>query len=363
MLYPLTLGICLLASTVLPASAAFSSLYVFGDALSATDDTNNPAPGTISPTNYFGLRWSNGRVWVEVLAQRQGMYFNDSQNVSYFDHNSSNVVMDLQNFVPPADVTNDLFIVWVCNADTYDVANSAVVTSSMWTNAINQSQTNHWQIITNLYAMGVRSLLMPNAVDISKVPAFNQSPYTSVNTKGCIAYDAAFSNTISQARTAYPDLTIYAPDFFWLLNNVLTNAAHYGLTNALGGGYSIGALIASAYGFPVATTNGFGTNFVYWDDKNPTAKFHAVIADVAQQIISPVQVGSISSAAGTNLLNIVNYPAGLDGFVDGVTNLVQTNWTSVQNFSSTNTTQSVFVPITGPKWFYRLRFPYAWSWP
>ena len=34
--------------------------------------------------------------------------------------------------------------------------------------AINQSQTNHLQIITNLYAKGVRTLILPNAVDISE---------------------------------------------------------------------------------------------------------------------------------------------------------------------------------------------------
>ena len=33
--------------------------------------------------------------------------------------------------------------------------------------ANNQSQTNHLQIITNLYAKGVRTLILPNAVDIS----------------------------------------------------------------------------------------------------------------------------------------------------------------------------------------------------
>lgn len=320
------------------------------------DDTSYPAPGG---NQYYGLRWSNGRVWAEVLAQRQGLSLANSNNYSYFDHNSSNLLQQLSSFVAPTDASNDLFVVWVCNSDTYD-ASYGNYTAKQWTNAINRAQTNYLQIITNLYAQGVRSLILPNVVDISEVPAFNHSPNANINTSGCIAYNTAFSNTINQARALYPDLAIYAPDFFALLNNVLANATYYGLTNALLGGYTVAAL--QLYGSQ-ANTNGSGTNFVFWDSLNPTAKFHAVIADVAQQIISSVQISQITSLAGSNRLDIVNYPAGLDGFVDGITNLVQTNWTSVQNFSSTNTTQSVFVPITGPKWFYRLRFPYAWSWP
>ena len=44
-----------------------------------------------------------------------------------------------------------------------------------WTNAINQSLTNHWNIITNLYyAKGARTLVMPNAVDITEIPEYDK---------------------------------------------------------------------------------------------------------------------------------------------------------------------------------------------
>ena len=31
-------------------------------------------------------------------------------------------------------------------------------------------------------------------------------------------------------------------------------------------------------------------NYIFWDQQDPTAKFHEIIADVAQQIISPAQI-------------------------------------------------------------------------
>jgi phospholipase/lecithinase/hemolysin len=378
---------------VLPANAAFKSLYVFGDALSATAD------GTGSL--YYAGRDSNGRVWVEVLAQRQGLIFDNAKNNSYYDHNSAITVTDVKKFTAPADVANDLFIVWVCNADTFDATTADPhLTQTQWQAAINQAQTNHIQIITNLYAKGVRTLILPNAVDISKIPAFNAgTTLTNVEHAGCVAYNAAFSNTINRARSLCPGLKIYTPDFFTLLNNVLTNAASYGLTNTLSAkGFSIDALTA-LYAAATVQLNGPGTNYIFWDGQDPTAKFHAVIADVVQQSISPVQIGGIVAFNGSNRLDVVNVPVGLNGFVEGCTNLGAANWTSLTNITSAATAQSVFVPtpptltntVVSPAYsqtggkvssadqtglpepggavvvtaleFYRLHFPYAWNWP
>jgi phospholipase/lecithinase/hemolysin len=379
-----------------PAKAAFSSLYVFGDTLSATADS----AVTASPY-YFGLRDSNGRVWVEVLAQRQGLIFDNSKNSSYWDHNSSLLAGELNKFTPPVDVGNDLFIVWVCNADTFDAASTAINSQitdpkallSQFTSANILAQANELQIILNLYNKGVRTLVLPNAVDISEIPAFNQGNLTSVLRPGCIDYNARFATTINQARSLCPGLTIYTPDFYTLLNNVLANPAYYGLANALSGGFSIDALDDPSLGD--LSLNGKGANYVFWDPQDPTAQFHEVIADVAQQIISPVSISKLTVGKGNNQLDVVNMPLGLAGFVEGSTNLVQANWTPVANFNSTSLAQSIFVnapplppstPASGgtgpvdtnpndpsqggtyippynPSQTYRLHFPYSWSWP
>ena len=384
-LFQFIFGILLFGLIVLPAQAAFKALYVFGDSLSST--TDNSYVGSL----YYGQRDSNGRVWIEVLAQRQGLIYDATKNNSYWNHTSAQVVTDVQNFTAPTNVANGLFVVWVCNADTFDAA-SVPDNSAQWIAANIQSQANHLQIITNLYAKGVRNLILPNAVDISEIPAFNAgTAWTGIEHAGCVDYNTRFSNTINQARALCPGLTIYAPDFFSLMNNVLTNAASYGLTNALANGYSIDAIDASyrvPKNFPPAVINGYGTNFIFWDPQDPTAKFHEVIADVVQQIISPVQISQITALTGSNRLDVVNMPVGLNGFVDNSTNLTQASWTAIQSITSTNTTQSVFVltpvitntssgfvsadqiglppggtPVLTALQFYRLHFPYAWNWP
>jgi phospholipase/lecithinase/hemolysin len=235
-----------------------------------------------------------------------------------------------------------------------------------WTNAINQSLTNHYMAVTNLYAKGVRTLIMPNAVDITEVPQYDSLIMSSPAVRNFIRqqvvnFNTAFVATLNRAKTNCPSLAIYVPNFFDLLDNVLTNAAAYGLTNALSSGVSIDALDDSSLNNKAL--NGSGTNYIFWDRTDPTAKLHAVLADIAEQLISPAQITNLTLLNGNSQLGVASLPIGLNGFVDGTANLAPANWTSVTNVVSTNATQTIIVPVSGPMQFYRLHFPYAWSWP
>jgi phospholipase/lecithinase/hemolysin len=379
-----TVEVLLFGAIVFPAQAAFTSLYIFGDSVSAT--TSGPG-GTL----FYGNRYSNGRVWVEVLAQELGLpnnywystngsnqvsYTNLSasttnwsysgNNWSYWGDYGSNLVQDVNNFTPPTNANTALFIVWVNDADFVgDMENIYPSTNIVtWTNAINQSLANHWTAITNLYAKGVRTLIMPNAVDITEIPQFDlivSSADKSFIRQRVIDFNAAFTVILSNAMVSLPGLKIYEPDFFALLDNVVANAAAYGLTNALYNGQSIDALEDPS--LTDKSLNGPGANYIFWDYDDPTAKLHAVMADVVQQLISPVQISHITALNSSSQLGVANIPIGLNGFVDGTTNLVPSNWAAVANITSTNATQTVLVPASGPMQFYRLRFPFTWSWP
>lgn len=383
-------------------------MYVFGDGVSTTTNNTSGLP------YYYGNRYSNGRVWVEVLAQRLGLgansttnanWSNSPNNWSYYGQYSWNLMTNLDNFPAPPDANTALFVVWVNDADFVDdIATFSTSTNTAdWNNAINESLNNHWQIISSLYAKGARTIVMPDAVDITEIPQFdgiivNDPPVRTFIRQEVINFNTGFTSLVKQAEGTFPGLTIYEPDFFSLLDSVVTNSAAYGLTNVLYDGtstYAVGYLQNTSL-------NGPGTNFIFWDPTDPTAKVHEIMADTVKQMIAPAQIGQLTvlgnpAATTTNRLDLVNVPVGLNGILDGSTNGCHA-WATVTNFTSTGTNQSVFVtappmpPVILPSGTgslypgapsqpsndqgaqtnnispgimqcYRLRFPFTWSWP
>jgi hypothetical protein len=356
-LFRLIVLVLLSGPAALPAKADFSSLYVWGDGVTSTTTTSN------QPTAYYyGKRYCNGRVWAEVLAQRQGVTLSANNNKSYLWHTSDILVTDANQF-SATDASSALFVIWVNDADfvwdmTYIYPS---VDPTAWNNAINSSLNHHSQAITTLYGKGARTFVMPNAVDTTKVPYYGglilyPSDATFIRQK-VIAFNTGLASLANQLRATLPGIRIIVPDFFSLLDNMLANPSYYGLRNPYTGAYALNDGYTSLSNAP-------GTTYVFWDYQDPTAKAQEVMADLTQQLLSPAQISNVVALKGSNRLDVLNNPGGLGGFVDGKTNLSSGNWTlGLTNFISTNATQSIFVQTSGQPQFYRLRFPLSWTWP
>jgi phospholipase/lecithinase/hemolysin len=342
-------------SVVLPAQAAFSSLYVFGDGACST--TDNIYGGSL----YYPYTWSNGRIWIQVLAQRQGLTYDSSKNFSYFGNGSPDMLTEISAF-SATDASTSLFVVWVNDADfvnymLYDYP-AYGLDPTRWNNMISSSLANHQTAIQALYSKGARTLVMPNAVDITEVPQYSGMAAGQKNfiRQGVVAFNSSLATIVNQARASLPGLKIYMPNMFALLDDMSAHPANYGLVNP---GYA--ALQSQALN--PWYLNGAGASYLFWDPWGPSAKAHEVLADTVQQLISPVKISNLTWLNGSNRLDLANVPIGLNGFVDRRTNLVSGTWTSVTNVNSTSTAETIFVPASGPQQFYRLRFPFAWSWP
>lgn len=341
-----------------PARATFTSLYAFGDGVCTT--TNSPGGA-----QFYGNRFSNGRVWVEVLAQRQGVNYEANKNWSYFGHDSTALLHNLTNFVAPADLATALCIVWANDADyVYNISNLSPYTTNnlaAWTNAMNRSLSNHFTAVQMLYAKGVRTLVMPNVVDLTKVPFFVNTPAPD---KAFIRqrirdYNSAFTARMNQARGIYPALNLQLPDVYSLLDDIIVRPAVYGVTNALYQGQSIDALSDPA--LSDKSLNGPGRNYIFWEYLDPTAKVHAVLADYVHNLIAPPVLAAVGVTGANAEWQLSQLPVGLSGFLEGTTNFGQ--WSVATNISSTASVQRVSLPLTGSWQAYRLRFPFAWNWP
>lgn len=351
---PFITAVILTGLAVVSGQAAFSSLYSFGDGVSCTANDNSGAPAL-----YYGNRLCNGRIWLEVLAERQGMAFDPNKNHSFWGHYSSALLTNVSAF-SAADASNSLFVVWVCNADFVQAVftvDPPYTSASLpaWTGLLNLSLTNHFAAIQNLYSKGARTLMMPNAVDLTKVPYYGMSPPDAAFVRQRVLdYNVGLTSIVAQAKASLPGLEIYVPDFFANLDNLLAHPANYGLVNP-------GIDAVSNPALPDKSLNGPGAYYVFWDEEDPTAKVHEIMTEIAQQLVSPVSISKITRLTATNKLDLANVPVGLNGLVELSTNLV--NWTTGTAITSTNASQSVLVPTAGARQFHRLRFPYTWAWP
>lgn len=352
------LSVWLLASGPAAFGGAFTSLYAFGDGVCTT--TNGPG----GPF-YHGNRFCNGRVWIEVLCTRLGITYDANKNWSFFGHYSPNLVTNLQNFTPPADAATALFLIWVADADfVYAITQYGPYTTNnlaTWTNAINLSLSNHWAALEVLYQKGARTLIMPNAVDLTRVPFYAGLAVASKTfiRQRIVDFNLQLAALLERARQAWPDLRIVAPDIFQLLEDLVARAADYGLVHALSNGQSVDALSDPA--LLDKSLAGPGANYLFWDYLDPSARAHAVVADVTLQLLSPARITALETSGSNHQLTLSSLPVGLGGWVDASADLL--NWSPGVTVAATNATETVSCPADQPVRFYRLRFPFAWSWP
>jgi phospholipase/lecithinase/hemolysin len=341
------------------AAAGFSSIYVFGDGVSNTNNT--PSGGAL---NYYENRFCNGKVFVEVLAGWQGVTFDTTKNVSNFGNDSAELVTYANGFTDPGDAADSLFIVWANNADYVDfTANEP----EPWTDPVPWNAkaatmiANHVTAITELYDNGARTIVMPNAVDVMLTPFYNvfreeSSADYLLGRQRIINYNAQFKSAMIDLMALKPGLEIILPDTFAFFEQVLADPAAYGMINFDDfntGGFDSGD----------PSLNGAGAQYVFWDDYHPTAKFQMHLAAFIQQAISPVKVNSLTRSGSNVHLQVANIPLGRDGVILGSANL-QPPWAQDAVIDEdVNTTQSFVFPANGPRRFYRVAFPVVWTWP
>jgi phospholipase/lecithinase/hemolysin len=352
----------------LQARAGFSSMYVFGDSLSAVSGggTQYPPPPGISADNYWNGRFSNGQVWVEYLAALQGITFNTNNDYSNFGDATSEVYYNMiyGNYYPPPDLATSLCVYWSACSDCFMLA--LFVGTNSWAADIPDAMSDLNASVGLLYTQGMRTLLLPNSVDISLTPFFThtmselgvfptnglQSLLASLQTN-VIQYNADLAAAIGQMRAQYPGLTIYAADFYTEFNSFISQAGAYGVTTT-----NIDALEDPA--LEDKSFNGPGANYLFWDYLHPTTKVHSFVANYAQQLITPARIRRFSSQGANIELDLENLPIGRVGALESKTNLMtQPNWTAHASILVTNSTQTVFVSTNGLGGgrFFRLNFP------
>lgn len=298
-------GALVLLMTVLPAPAAdFSQLVVFGDSLSDVGNVESitellsplvpPTPGPY----YDHGRFSNGPNYVDRLSASLGLGASvqstaGGTNYAYggtmttgtpFPQNV--VVQDLDDQVTQyltdtlniADPTA-LYVVYVGANDVVSIlgnnqgASEAAAAADRVTSQIDR-----------LYDAGARQFLVPNLPLLGLIPRYSgDSTAAAAANLVTGAFNTALSSALDGLETTRPGILEYRLDVEGLFNQLVSDPAAFGLTNAsapAAPGLSIGDT-----SYDVSQIVPHPDQYLFWDDFHPTAAGHALLAQAALAVV------------------------------------------------------------------------------
>ena len=279
------------------------AMYVLGDSLSdqgnllaATSALGAPVnqPGIPDPLHYFQGRFSNGGNYVDALAAKLGISVQPSlaggTNFAFGGARTDYNVAE-QPFGPyPTDAfpwslsqeteaflaqagqrradPTALFVVFSGSNDLADVL--ALRLDPATTIAITVEGIR--DAILAFKSAGARTILVPNAPNLGKVPL------VTVRGPAAVAFATALSIQYNAALEAMLEtiegVNIIRFDTFAFLTDVVDNPTKYGFTNSTQTCYS-GFVVPD----PTATECSDPDAHVFWDGEHPTSKLYAVLAD------------------------------------------------------------------------------------
>jgi phospholipase/lecithinase/hemolysin len=307
---------------VMASAGLFQKVFVFGDSLSDTGNVftvtgsvpSNPIP--VSPP-YFTGRFSNGPVWVEILAELLDLELRpflaggtnfafggaeielDTEDV--FERDIGVTIPSIRSQVQAFfaqhlfDDTDSeaLYIIWGGANDLRD----ALVTATDPLTAVQPAVDGLIAAIEDLADAGAVYFLIPNLPNLGHTPESRGRGPDGV--ARATAVSVAFNNALATALDSLEagrSITIIRLDTFARLEEVMANPAAFGFTNAteacLAGDPFVG-------GTPCTQP----TAYVFWDLIHPTAAAHAILAEFAFAALPPL-LGTRGDASPQDSIDI-----------------------------------------------------------
>ncbi|MBT8422616.1 MAG: SGNH/GDSL hydrolase family protein [Gammaproteobacteria bacterium] len=278
----------------------FSNFYVFGDSLSDPGNvftlTGMTAVAPFEPipsAPYRSKRFTNGRVWVERLANWMGVpkggrpaFLRPNKFGNYALGGSRAGPSDNPLFTLNGQVDtflnnvggeaspNALYIIWFGGNDVRDalVAASSDPTFATSEAIIAAGVQAEVAGISKLYAAGARKFLILNAPNVALTPAVTSQGPAAVG--GALLLSQAFNDGLSGAldfvEASAPGIEIYRFDVFALLSDIAADPAAFRLRNIVDA-----CLEFFVVEDPVCKRP---NRFLFWDAIHPTRFTHRTLA-------------------------------------------------------------------------------------
>ena len=277
----------------------FDEIVAFGDSLSDNGNLvfveNQPLPDSAL---YFEGRFSNGRIWVEYLA--------DPERLDAPLTNRALGGAQSDGLVPPGLIeqvathiatdgfqlsSSTLFIIWIGGNDYFNADSDFPPVVA-----------NIKDAMERLVEFGARRILVMNLPDLGTIPDTLGTPEAAEATAFSTGFNTALGNMLDTFSTEYPEVDLYEFDVFAFFVMIQSDPGAFGFSN----------VTDPSPNFQVEN-NFDGAGHVFWDDKHPTTQTHALLADqvftsLSEQIPPPgtnneVQNEDNSSTCFINSLN------------------------------------------------------------
>lgn len=254
-----------------------NELYVFGDSLSDVG-TVFRATGRMYPPNptYFQGRYSNGRVWVEYLAEQLHLSKSQTNNFACGGATTGSegnslvpgLLTQVQSFTQTHQQTNPnaLYVLWAGANDYLQGVSSATVPVENVTGAI-----------ASLAGVGAKKILVANLPDLGQLPSTRTSANSANLSTLTQSHNQGLRRALKQLSQQDSDLQIASLDANTLYREAITNPGAFGFTNVISSCLSGGACSNP-------------DQFLFWDGIHPTTAAHRILGKAA---FSAIQDGGM----------------------------------------------------------------------
>jgi len=259
-----------------------TELYVFGDSLSDVGMVFRATGGIHPPKEtYFQGRYSNGRVWIEYLAECLHLSSKQTNNFAYGGATTGSVdnsyvpslLNQVQSFTQTHQQTNSnaLYVLWAGANDYLQGVSSATVPVKNVAIAIN-----------SLIDVGAKKILVANLPDLGQLPATRTITNSANLSELTQAHNQGLRRSLKVLGQQHSDLEIVVLDANTLYRDAIANPAAFNFTNVIS-----------------SCLSGSGTcsnpdQFLFWDGIHPTTAAHRIIGETAFSTIQ--EAGMINPA-------------------------------------------------------------------
>lgn len=274
----LLIFIMVVAAKFMDKTHPITEVYVFGDSLSDTGMVFRATGGMYPPNpTYFQGRYSNGRVWIEYLAESLHLSSKQTHNFAYGGSTTGSVgnsyvpslLNQVQTFTQTHQHTNSdaLYVLWAGANDYLQGVSSATIPVKNVTTAI-----------SSLTDVGAKKILVANLPDLGQLPATRNST-NSVNLSALTqAHNQGLRRSLKVLSQQHSDLEIVQLDANALYRDAIANPAAFNFTNV------------SSPCLSGSSTCGKPDQFLFWDGIHPTAAAHRIIGETAFSTIQEARI-------------------------------------------------------------------------